>query len=71
MLSLIAFIISHSLTPIYLQTGIYYLRTRPAVNAKQITVSKTDEKSDADATATTQTESIPELNDSECLSCSA
>ncbi len=41
------------------------------MNAKQITVSKTDEKSGDDTTAATQTESIPELNDSECLSCSA
>lgn len=51
------------------QTGIYYLRTRPAVNAIQFTVSKNiSEKSETANQAT----SIPELtNDSECLSCSA
>ncbi|KAL7528451.1 hypothetical protein ACHAXR_002455, partial [Thalassiosira sp. AJA248-18] len=51
-----------------LKTGIYYLRTRPAVNAIQFTVSKsmTDENDVA-----VQSQSIPELHDSECLSCSA
>jgi len=51
-----------------LKTGMYYLRTRPAVNAIQFTVSKsmTDENDVA-----AQVHSIPEINDSECLSCSA
>jgi|GWRWMinimDraft_15_1066023.scaffolds.fasta_scaffold146559_1 ribonucleoside-diphosphate reductase subunit M1 len=52
-----------------LQTGIYYLRTRPAVNAIQFTVSKNmaDESDSAN-----QAQSIPELtNNIECLSCSA
>ncbi len=46
------------------QTGIYYLRTRPAVNAIQFTVSKsmTDESGD----------DVQHMsNDIECLSCSA
>jgi len=55
-----------------LKTGMYYLRTRPAVNAIQYTVSKsmTEEESDVAAGAQT-TQNIPEINDSECLSCSA
>ncbi|KAL7433842.1 hypothetical protein ACHAXH_008598 [Discostella pseudostelligera] len=51
-----------------LKTGIYYLRTRPAVNAIQFTVSKNM----SDESLEVQAQSIPELtNDSECLSCSA
>mmetsp|Transcript_28552 Transcript_28552/g.60253 ORF Transcript_28552/g.60253 Transcript_28552/m.60253 type:complete len:942 (-) Transcript_28552:75-2900(-) len=51
-----------------LKTGIYYLRTRPAVNAIQFTVSKTTvDESDTAA----QANNIPQLDDSECLSCSA
>lgn len=50
-----------------LKTGMYYLRTRPAVNAIQFTVSKTDENE----VATPQTQNIPEINDSECIGCSA
>ena len=53
-----------------LKTGIYYLRTRPAANAKQVTVTKTDEADEEEDAALTQ--GIPELNaDAECLSCSA
>ncbi|KAL7544810.1 hypothetical protein ACHAWF_008171 [Thalassiosira exigua] len=51
-----------------LKTGIYYLRTRPAVNAIQFTVSKNTAE---ELTVDTQAHSVPELNDSECLSCSA
>lgn len=53
-----------------LKTGIYYLRTRPAANAKQVTVTKTDEADEEEDAALTQ--GIPELSaDAECLSCSA
>lgn len=47
-----------------LKTGIYYLRTRPAVNAIQFTVSKNDDPAQVQ-------QNLPEINDSECLSCSA
>lgn len=52
----------------FFQTGIYYLRTRPAVNAIQFTVSKSmsDESGDD-----IHAQSIPLSNDIECLSCSA
>jgi ribonucleoside-diphosphate reductase alpha subunit len=55
-----------------LKTGIYYLRTRPAVNAIQFTVPKrtTEEEENADDASLAQ--NIPQLYDgSECLSCSA
>ncbi|EED92236.1 ribonucleoside reductase [Thalassiosira pseudonana CCMP1335] len=51
-----------------LKTGIYYLRTRPAVNAIQYTVEK-DALPEVDASPQ---QNIPTLDDSEtCLSCSA
>ncbi|KAL9190410.1 hypothetical protein ACHAXT_007621 [Thalassiosira profunda] len=53
-----------------LKTGIYYLRTRPAVNAIQFTVPKSTTDDNEDATQATAT-AIPELNESGCLSCSA
>ena len=48
------------------QTGIYYLRTRPAVNAIQFTVSKSmaDESGD-------DIQRMSNDIDIECLSCSA
>ena len=57
----------------FYQTGIYYLRTRPAVNAKQVTLSKTDETDDQEEDANDPQEEsiIPELSDEVCLSCSA
>ena len=58
-----------------LKTGIYYLRTRPAVNAIQFTVPKrTTEEEENDADASPEAQNIPQLYDydgSECLSCSA
>ena len=56
-----------------LKTGIYYLRTRPAVNAIQVTVSKTDENEDTTTTSAVEDgqSTIPELLDDICLSCSA
>lgn len=56
-----------------LKTGMYYLRTRPAVNAIQYTVSKstTPDKNKDVAAADQQTSGIPELKDSQCLGCSA
>jgi len=48
-----------------LKTGMYYLRTRPAVNAIQYTVEK-DEESETD------TSSLPNMDDSSsCMSCQA
>mmetsp|Transcript_9872 Transcript_9872/g.20742 ORF Transcript_9872/g.20742 Transcript_9872/m.20742 type:complete len:921 (+) Transcript_9872:226-2988(+) len=50
-----------------LKTGIYYLRTRPAVNAIQYTVEKTSDDKKAE-----REQSIPFLDDGEaCISCSA
>ncbi len=51
----------------FFQTGIYYLRTRPAVNAIQYTVEKT-----SDDKKTNQEQSLPYLDDGDsCISCSA
>lgn len=50
-----------------LKTGMYYLRTKPAVNAIQYTVDKSEDPSDA---ATFASQLQPEVDDV-CLSCSA
>lgn len=50
------------------KTGIYYLRTRPAVNAIQYTVEKNMDKENP----TSLEQNVPLVDDSEaCLSCSA
>lgn len=51
-----------------LKTGMYYLRTKPAVNAIQYTVEKNRSKENQEVS----TESIPSIDDADiCLNCSA
>lgn len=56
-----------------LKTGMYYLRTRPAVNAIQYTVSKSTkmDKSKRLPAVDQLTSDIPKLEDDQCLGCSA
>lgn len=55
-----------------LKTGMYYLRTRPAVNAIQYTVPKSTitDKNQGVVAAAQQTSGLPELKDGQCSGCS-
>ena len=51
------------------KTGIYYLRTRPAVNAIQYTVDRN--MAEAEENPTSLEHNVPFVDDEVCLSCSA
>eukprot|EP00560_Eucampia_antarctica_P002143 CAMPEP_0197837990 /NCGR_PEP_ID=MMETSP1437-20131217/33959_1 /TAXON_ID=49252 ORGANISM="Eucampia antarctica, Strain CCMP1452" /NCGR_SAMPLE_ID=MMETSP1437 /ASSEMBLY_ACC=CAM_ASM_001096 /LENGTH=929 /DNA_ID=CAMNT_0043445485 /DNA_START=185 /DNA_END=2974 /DNA_ORIENTATION=- len=54
-----------------LKTGMYYLRTRPAVNAIQYTVDDDDDDDEEDVNPNLLSDQLPVQDDDVCLSCSA